>query len=162
MNISDEIDRYIADVGKGSVRDALNVAIAKLKISAQLEIDNVQLRAELDEANKRINDWADGAIYLKKRVEELEGQLCGYIEQLYPILVELQDSHMKLEDELTYQEGTVLPKLRAELDEAIRVIKWADRVNKAAKLNGAGAWSDNCGLASDITDILSVHPEETK
>lgn len=52
MNISDEIDRYIADVGRGSVRDALNVAIAKLKISAQLEIDN----ALLNKQNRQLTD----------------------------------------------------------------------------------------------------------
>ena len=52
MNISDEIDRYIIDVGKGNIRDALNVAIARLKNIAQLEIENARLSHE----NKELTD----------------------------------------------------------------------------------------------------------
>lgn len=35
----------------------------------------------------------------------------------------LVDSHRKLEGELAYQEGTVLPRIRIDLSDAIKVIK---------------------------------------
>jgi hypothetical protein len=40
MNISKELDDYIAKEGKGNVRDALNVALARLKI---LELDKQEM-----------------------------------------------------------------------------------------------------------------------
>ena len=46
MSVSTEIDEFITKEGKGNVRDALNVALAELKISAQLKIDNAQLNKE--------------------------------------------------------------------------------------------------------------------
>jgi hypothetical protein len=50
--------------------------------------------------------------------------------------------------------------LRADLDEAIRLMVWADGVNDMAKLNGSGAWSKGSNLGETITAFLARMKEE--
>ncbi len=53
MNVTDEINNYVRDVGKGSMRDALNLALATIQ---RLEGELAYLRKRIDEL---IQDAAD-------------------------------------------------------------------------------------------------------
>ena len=51
MNISEKIDKYVAEVGKGDIRDALNIALNRID---QLRNENWRLRNEVAKLSRNL------------------------------------------------------------------------------------------------------------
>ena len=51
MNVTKEINNYIRDIGKGSMRDALNIALADI---ARLQGENARLLAQVRDREERL------------------------------------------------------------------------------------------------------------
>jgi hypothetical protein len=68
MNPTELINKFIAEEGKGSVRDALNVALARLDMLSE----NGMLKKRIQEARRLLNREAEGyAVYGSNPPEDL-------------------------------------------------------------------------------------------